>query len=183
MLRLSRPLLTVILPALIGCSAAGSSVDVPAEGTIVLYSPAKSTASGHRFAATTIIFTTATKELAEEPDQGLQVTVGTRESDAPQVGTLTRIAQGSNRPATRILDAESFARLWRSVESAGLFRLPPHPSGRAPENSSYIQVKTGDAQRIYTRPRPTSSDETEDANRLMRYWRDSKMAIVSFLNS
>ena len=172
---------------LTSCSGAGKSVETPVDGTIVLYNlpPSSRSSSSLQFTSTTIIFTTATKELEGDPDQGLQVTVGTRTSNAPRVRNLTRIARGTNKPTARILDAASFARLWQNVEAAGLFKLPRYRGSRVPKNTNYIQVKTGEEQRIYTRPRPAtpSPEDQEKTTRLMRYWRDSKLTIVSFLNS
>ncbi len=185
--RRSRALVALFALTLTSCSGAGKSVKAPVEGTIVLYNrpPSSRSPTGHKFASTTIIFTTATADLEGDPDHGLQVTVGTRTRTAPPMRNLTRLAQGTNRPATRILSAASFARLWQNVAAAGLFKLPRYPGGRVPKNANYIQVKTGEEQRIYTRPRPAagSREDQEETTRLMRYWGDSKMAIVSFLNS
>ena len=182
-----RALVTLFALSLTSCGGVGKSVEAPVEGTIVLHNPppASRSSSGHKFASTTIIFTTATEDLEGEPDHGLQVTVGTRPRNAPPVRNLTRIAKGTNRPVARILNTASFARLWRNVEAAGLFKLPRYPGSRVPEDANYILVKTGEEQRIYTRPRPAapSPEDKEKTTRLMRYWRNSKMAIVSFLNS
>ena len=184
--RRPRALAALFALMLTSCSGVGQSVETPVEGTIVLYSrPPASTSSRFKLTSTTIIFTTATEDLEGEPDQGLQVTVGTRTSNAPRVRNLKRIARGTNRPVARILNTASFARLWRNVEAAGLFKLPRYPGGRVPANANYILVKTGEEQRIYTRPRPTarSPEDNETTTRLMQYWVDSKYAIVNFLNS
>ena len=183
--RRPRALAALFALTLTSCSGVGQSVETPVEGTLVLHTPASRSSSGHRFASTTIIFTTATEDLEGEPDQGLQVTVGTRTGNAPRVRNLTRIAKGTNRPLARILNAASFATLWRNVEAAGLFKLPRYPGSRVPEDANYILLKTGEEQRIYTRPRAAtpSPEDKEKTTRLMGYWRDSKLAIVSFLNS
>lgn len=171
-------------------AAGGTSAEVPEEGTVVFYDPARqgNVVKTRQHTALTRVFTTADDELAEESSEVQVLTgavpYGTGEDDASRRQLAQQLYEASRKKGSvRFLPKDQFAVLWKSLGAAGLFKIPPSRLTAPPKDRSYFHIQADDREWIITRPRLKDLNPESASTKHREYWSSAKVALVQFENS
>jgi hypothetical protein len=142
-----------------------------------------------RTSPVTQLVTSATAdELAEDgPYRSFSGTVagvepGQKISPEEWNRAVARHLQTVSRANTRVLRRERFQALWRHLDEAGIFQLPPYRGAGRPTDEPHFILKTPHREWTFTRPAYVDTPDRNDPQvAQLRTWNTVKLAFFDFL--
>ncbi|MBN1441728.1 MAG: hypothetical protein JXA90_03415 [Planctomycetes bacterium] len=177
-----------LLLALFLLSSSGCASPAPRRGFIAFYNPGGRTGRGLQASAATLVYyslesTDAEEELVED-SHGIQVEVGqvaprwTARLPADDTPRVARRAFNLLNPVPTELAEDEFAELWRMLEKAGIFDLPPYEGSRPPEGKAFFLLDDTENQTIFVRPETDALSSVQTLEHLTIWGRASQVILT-----